>query len=219
MRPPPHSPPFALPFPRTAALRLGEILRAAGDITEKQRADVLERRARSGRRIGEEWVAARWLSTARVRRALRMQRRLVLAALLSAMSGAVQAAEVRAVMGISARVVDSVGIRAIAQAQSLVITPQDVARGYVDVPGASRFEISTRGSSLFEFRNTDDVFRSVRITGLPAAAEFGAEGGSIVQRAVGSGVTTVALNYRFALKPGVTPGTRNWPLTLTVLPL
>ena len=152
------------------------------------------------------------------RRHLHLQR-LLGAAVFAALIGPAHAAEVRAVMSVTANVVESAGIGSSYQAQEFVISPRDVERGYVEVPSASRFELRNRGPSLLEFRGVSNVFRSVRVTGAAGTAEFGAGGGTLLQKPLQHGAGSVALSYRFELAPGVIPGQHRWPLSLTVLPL
>lgn len=207
-------------------LRLGEILVATGQISENQLSEALKRRRITGRRIGEELVAAGDLSDDLLARSLRLQRRLVFAAFFAIISaagrgiGCAEAAEARAFMAVTATVVDSVSIRAVHQAQNLVITAEDVGRGYVEVAAGSRFEIGHNGLCLFEFRPLGDIFRSVRVSGPEGlTAEFGSGGGTMLQKSAGRESATVAVNYRFQLAPGVRAGAYNWPLSLTVLPM
>src|SRR5687767_7767364 len=90
--------------------RIGDLLLAAGAISQTQLEVALARKARTGRRIGEELVASGVLTPARVSHALRLQRRLVMAALFATLGGHTHAAEVRAAMSVTAYVVDTVGI-------------------------------------------------------------------------------------------------------------
>src|SRR4051812_21193 len=80
-------------------------------------------------------------------------------AVLCAGSGEAAGAQSRAYMSVTANVVEAVSVRALHQAQSLVITASDVANGYVEVPAGSRFEITNKGPCLFEFRAVGNVFR------------------------------------------------------------
>ena len=146
-------------------------------------------------------------------------RALVLAAVVAAIVGHAHAGEARAVLSVTAYVVDTAGIGSSYQAQELVITPRDVERGYVDVAAASRFHIRNKGPSVLEFRATGDVFRSVRVTGAAGTAEFGSGGGTLLQKASNEGSGSLALNYRFELAPGIGAGPHKWPLALTVYPL
>lgn len=204
---------------QAACPRIGEILLAAGEISKTQLELALERKTWTGRRIGEELIATGALPADRVSRALRLQRRLIMTALFTALAGQAQAAEVRASMSVTANVVDTVSIGSSYQAQNLVVTARDVERGYVEVPAASRFEIKSKGPSLLEFRGVSDVFHSVRVTGVIGTAEFGSGGGTLLQKPFRDGAGSVALNYRFELSPGVSPGPHKWPLSLTVFPM
>ena len=202
--------------------RLGEILVATGEISQGDLTAALERKRSSGRKIGDELIAAGLLSADRVRKALAIQRRLMIAALLAALfsPGESEAADVRALMTVSATVVDTVSIRTVHQAENLVITAQDIERGYVEVPAASRFDIRNKGPSLFEVRPLNPLFKSVRVTGPEGTAEFGAAGGTMMQRSLGNaGAVSVSLGYRFELASGITPGAYKWPVSLTVMPM
>lgn len=200
--------------------RLGEILVATGEISQTDLATALERKKGSGRKIGDELVASGLLSADRLRKALAIQRRLLIAALLSGLFGQAEAADVRALMTVSATVVDTVSIRTVHQAESIVVTAQDIERGYVDMPAASRFEIRNKGASLFEVRPLNPLFKPVRVTGPEGTAEFGAGGGTMMQRSLGtSGPASVSLGYRFELAAGITPGAYKWPVSLTVMPM
>lgn len=205
--------------PLSATPRLGEIFLAAGDISERQLKDALERKRASGRRIGEELVAAGLVSADRLARALGLQRRLLLAALFGAVFSQANAAETHAHMSVTANVVDTVGVRSLHQARDIVISASDVERGFVEIAGASRLEVRNPRPSLFEFRGVSALFRTVRVSGSAGAAQFGAEGGSLIAQPAGDGVARIALNYRFELNPTVQAGTHKWPLALTILPL
>lgn len=198
--------------------RLGEILVAAGAISESDLTQALERKNQTGRRIGEELVAAGLVSADRLARALGLQRKIFLAALFTAFVGQANAADIRAYMTVTANVVDTVGIRSVYQAQDLVISAQDIERGFVEVPAASRLEIRSPRPSLFEFRSVGDLFKSVHVSGA-GDTDFGGQGGTLLYKSSGNGMSNVALSYRFDLNPGVTPGTHRWPLALTVLPM
>lgn len=199
--------------------RLGEILVASGAISESDLNAALARKATTGRRIGEELVATGIVSADRLSRALRLQRKLIVAALFSAFVGHSHAADVRAFMSVTANVVETVGVRSMYQARDIDISAEDIERGYVEISAASRIEIRNSKPSLIEFRTVGDVFRSVTVKGAAAIAEFGARGGSLLQKPSGSGVSELAFDYRFELTAGVKPGRHKWPLALTVLPL
>lgn len=212
--------------PTSGKLRLGQILVSTGEVSESALTEALERTRGTGRRIGEELVAEGYLSKDRLDRALALQRRLVNAACVAALVSAgatyttqVKAGQARAFMAVTATVVDTVSMRAVYQAQDLVITANDVARGYVEVPAASRFEIANKGPCLFEFRPAGDIFRSFRVMLPEGTAQFGADGGTMLQKSGGTGIARIDIGYRFELASNARPGAYRWPLSLTVLPM
>jgi hypothetical protein len=208
-------------------LRLGKILVATGDIRESELCEALAKRRDTGRRIGEELVATGRLSAERLGNALVLQRRLVSAVLIAALSSVsplfatqAEAGQRRADMAVSATVVDTFNMRVLHQADSVVVSEQDAVRGYIDNPAASRFALTSDGLCVFDFRATGKLFRSLKVTMSDGTAVFGAEGGSMIQKAsAAQGPAEIEIGYRFELAPGTTAGTYPWPVMLTVLPM
>lgn len=170
-------------------------------------------------------VAAAYLSGKLLSRALEV-RRIAICCVLAGISlasppsvGRVAAGESRAYMTVTATVVNTVALRTVHQSQQLVISVQDAQRGYVDVPAGSRLELSYEGPYVLEFRPIGDIFRAVKVSGLSTAAEFAAEGGTMLQRSSGRGSNRITISYRFQLAPGIGAGAYRWPLVLTVLPV
>ena len=106
------------------------------------------------------------------------------------------------------------------QAQQLVVTEADVARGYCDAPAASRLRVSSnsRAGYLISIFNRLPIFKSVRVDMPDASAQISRDGGSIAQRRHGKEMLT-QMTYRFMLADGVGPGTYPWPLALDVRPI
>ena len=106
------------------------------------------------------------------------------------------------------------------QAQQLVITETDVARGYCDAPAASRLRVSSnsRAGYLISIFNRLPIFKSVRVDMPDASAQISRDGGSIAQRRHGKEMLT-QMTYRFVLADGVGAGTYPWPLALDVRPI
>jgi hypothetical protein len=104
------------------------------------------------------------------------------------------------------------------QAQIITVTANDIARGYVDMPGASRFTVVTpKGGNYFvDFHVRSDLFQSVSIEGLGGQVEIGTDGGTVAQSGPGLKGATSTLNYRFQLNGNVQPGDYDWPLLLAV---
>jgi hypothetical protein len=106
------------------------------------------------------------------------------------------------------------------QAQQLVVTETDVARGYCDAPAASRLRVSSnsRNGYLISIFSRLPIFKTVRVDMPDASAQISHDGGAIAQRHHGKEMLT-QMTYRFMLADGVGPGTYPWPLQLDVRPI
>ena len=104
------------------------------------------------------------------------------------------------------------------QAQQLVVTAADVARGYCDAPAASRIRVSSnsRRGYLISVFSRLPIFKSVRVDMPDASAQIDQDGGSIVQHGRHGKALLTEMTYRFMLADGVVPGTYPWPLQLEV---
>jgi hypothetical protein len=121
-------------------------------------------------------------------------------------------------LGVGAYVQPSVRAQLLFQAGEITITERDVRNGYVEVPAASHFTVTTnsRLGYWIDFHPRSDLFQSVRIDGFGGYAELGADGGTIAVSSAQVNGARQQLNYRFALRPGVDPGIYHWPLALAV---
>jgi hypothetical protein len=155
------------------------------------------------------------------------QDRLVSAALVAAISLATgcptqaeAAGSITQTITVTARVAPWVKLNLEHQQMQLTVTPDDVARGYAEVPAASRFAVTTnnRTGYALTFQPYAGIFRSVAIHGLGLSVEFGAGGGTVTQSGAENGVvrTLFELGYRFYLAEGVQPGRYFWPLGVSV---
>jgi hypothetical protein len=104
------------------------------------------------------------------------------------------------------------------QAQQLVVTAADVARGYCDAPAASRIRVSSnsRLGYLISVFTRVPIFKSVRVEMPDASAQIGGDGGSIAQHGRHGKELVTEMTYRFMLADGVVAGTYPWPLQLDV---
>jgi hypothetical protein len=212
--------------PVSGKFALGNILIASGHITRTQLESALLGKVSSGRRLGEELIAAGHASKKQVEHGLLLQKRLVTYALsvtlglapLVTMVPSAAAAQKSAAMAVSVTVIANAKMQTSYQASQLKITEADVARGYVEVPAASRFSVRTnsRTGYLMEFHPVADLFESVHVGGLGNTVQFGANGGSIVQRGPLASNATHELSFRFTLRPEARPGLYPWPLQLSV---
>jgi hypothetical protein len=212
--------------PGSGRFALGNILVASGHITRAQLEGALLRQATSGRQIGEELIKAGHASRGQVERGLVLQKRLITYALTVALGLApiaaivppAEAAQNHAALQVSVTVIANAKMQTSYQATQLTITEADVARGYVEVPAASRFSVRTnsRTGYLMEFHPVAGLFESVQVGGLGSPVQLGADGGSIVQRGPLASNMTHELSFRFALRPEAQPGLYPWPLQLSV---
>lgn len=213
--------------PTTGRLRLGEILVATGHISRSQLDAALERQRRSGRKLGEELLSGGDVDADQLAAGLRLQDRLVAAALAAALllaTGvpiqAVAAGSTTQSIAVIARVAPWVKLYHEHQQMQLTVTPADVERGYVEVSAASRFTVATNNPAgyILEFQPRSAIFRSVAINGPGVNAEISPGGGSVIQAGGGGGVarTQVELSYRFYLAEGVQAGSYLWPLLVSV---
>ncbi|NDP42497.1 MAG: hypothetical protein GZ089_07245, partial [Aromatoleum sp.] len=161
-----------------------------------------------------------------VRRALWLQRWIALSAFATVVAVAATdscdaEAAARAELGVSAFVLPVAVLQVEHQAPELLLTAVDIARGYVDVPAASRLAIrtSSRVGYMLDFHARLPLFTSVQVTSASGRSELGPDGGTLVARgAVGHGVAT-SLSYRFQLDGNIRAGSYPWPLAVSVRPL
>lgn len=104
------------------------------------------------------------------------------------------------------------------QPAMLVVTEADVQRGYVQVTGASLFEIwnNNPAGCILTFESGDFPFREVAVTVMGREIIIYPTGGMIVMPVKGR--QQIALDYRFVLTSEAQPGTYAWPLFVSVIP-
>lgn len=204
-------------------LRIGRLLLDAGEIDPATLEQALERSRRTGSRLGETLVEAGAISGSKLLRALERQRRLAAVALAGlALLAALPApahAESQARMDIVATVLERAFVERQQLPQSVVISSQDVARGYVELDQPVEVGIRTnyRAGVLLGLS-----LNSRQIEGVDVQAAQGAElraGGVYVpQQGAGLRAHTVWLKLRLKLSPGALPGIIAHPLTLNLSP-
>jgi hypothetical protein len=124
---------------------------------------------------------------------------------------------------VTATVLPQASLAVLYQDRVLNVTPEDISRGYVDAPGASRVEVrenSPRGYLLvFEVAGVpESPVERVSVRGLGTEIEIG-PGGGFVPRPHARGPVSAELSYRFSLSRDARPGTYPWPLSVSVRPL
>lgn len=221
-------------LPAPARLRIGEILVATNHITREQLENVLDRQRLSRKKIGELLIEAGYAEPHQIEHGLKLQRRLITAALAAALSLSTltmpeeahtsgTAATGRSSVVVSATVKAHTTLKVLYQRPELVITNADISRGYVEVQTASRIEVKNNDPAgyLLVFDGVNGnlrPFNEIHVKGLGNDVQISAGGGWIPQ-SYARGAVTMELSYRFILSENAQPGTYAWPLTVSSRPL
>jgi hypothetical protein len=200
---------------RGGPLQLGELLVTTGRVSRDQLDAALVQQAGSGRRLGEVLVDLGDVDAGTVTWALRLQRafsRAALAALLAmaalgpgSADGAQPGRSTSAQLQVSVTVLARTLSAPIDQQAALLITADDIARGYVDAPHATRLEIRTNATDGYL------LFRGIHVSGAGEVVSIGSGNGWVHMPFTGSRVT-LDLSYRFLLRTGISPGEYPWPV-------
>lgn len=220
--------------PFSVKLRLGEIMVAGGHVTRAQLEDVLVRQKLSKKKIGDLLIEAGYAQPSQVQKGLTLQRKLVIASLmavlsLATLSGPREARADGVSGGVNPKVVITATVREhtstqlLNQAQELVITNVDIRRGYVEISAASRINVKTNNHAgcILAFQvmgGARPLIDSVSVNIGGREVQLSSDGGWVPQPFVRGGATQ-DISYRFVLSKEAQPGTYNWPLTISVLPL
>jgi len=204
------------------------LLISAGYITYEQLHDALARQKVSGKKLGEVLVEAGHAQHRHIEHGLRIQEKLVAAALVAALSlapleEAISAQSSTRVMSaqieITAKVLARASIHVLRQPAEIVVTEADIRRGYLDINAGSLFEIknNSRAGVCMTFEARGMPFREVLVGGLGREIAMGPGGGIITHQGVGTMI--LSLNYRFVLDKSSQAGTYAWPFSVTVSPV
>jgi hypothetical protein len=105
--------------------------------------------------------------------------------------------------------------------QSLTLSEQDVARGYVDVPSPMEVTVSSNVPQgyVLAVQNRSAQVRAAVLHGLAAPLIIGDSGGSVMRRAPRHGLwsETLSLRIRFELSPQARAGVHAWPLFISMM--
>lgn len=148
---------------------------------------------------------------------------IALAAALVSVPVMAAAGDQDAQVAVSATILKHARMKVLTQPSAVVVTPADIARGYVDVPGASQILVlsNTQQGFMLDFANSGDGIRQILVRGLGADLQIGPEGGGVALRGSGRGMTRTSfdLSFRFVLSEAAQQGTQPWPVRLSVTPL
>ena len=144
----------------------------------------------------------------------------ILVLLTASGSGTVLAGSTSATLSVSVTVLARTVLSVESQPSSLIVTEADVARGYVEAPGASVVQVRTNSPAgwLLEFQPLQGPYRALEVTGLGSTAQVSAAGGWLAQPYAGKTLVTASLGYRFFLSGDARPGLYPWPVSLSAMP-
>lgn len=220
--------------PHVGKLLLGELLIAARQITRTQLDEALKKQRHSNKKIGEILLEEGHVESQQIDRILKLQQKLVTAALVASLSLAGPVIPRKAYstnapqtpgsakLMVKAHVASRVKLRVVNQLAELVISNTDVARGYVDVPRGSRIEVSNNDPAgcllVFEgFGGPMNFIKGVHVKG--GGREVYIELAGWVVQPFARAPVNLDLSYRFVLAKDARPGTYVWPLTISARPV
>lgn len=142
---------------------------------------------------------------------------------LAMLGGACPASAASQQLTITAAVVKRASLKIVAQPASVVISAEDIARGYVDVPRSTRVAVTnnSRDGYMLEFAGTGEFIRQITVQGLDAEVQMEPAGGLVTRpgATLAAATDTLTLGFRFILSGSARPGTYTWPLRLGVAPI
>jgi hypothetical protein len=149
-----------------------------------------------------------------------MPRRLTVLAVAAASCTVASATQTHASFTVGVRVLPMATLQVNSQPLEVVVSPEDVGRGYVEIPEPTRVQVSSNSPMGYTLLLVPQStwFSGLTVRCADAEVTMGADGGAIVERRH-AGASSLELNFRFALASELPPGRYPWPLHLAVQPL
>ena len=146
-----------------------------------------------------------------------MTRRLFATLILVAASISLQGQEAArsrstsATMNVSAHVLARTIVTIDEEPRQVVVTDQDIRRGYIELPSALRFSVrsNARAGYLLEFSQLAPAFRRMSVRWDSTEVQLGGDGAVIAQPAMPGQIHRVA-DVRLELAQGTQPGVYGW---------
>ncbi len=217
--------------PSFGLLRFGELMVATGLITREQMAASLLRQKLTGKKLGEDLVAEGLVRPHQIAHTLQFQQKLVSAALATALTLGSFTASATGRTGssrlaaptVAAATAKQATLKVLAQPDQVTITAEDINRGYVDIPSRLLAEIKNSSLSgyMLVFENDGDFVHHIYIKGLGTDIRLDGKGGVITQPFAAPVETesTLTIGFRFMLADHARPGSYDWPVQVSVMPL
>ena len=211
-------------------LRLGELLVRTRAITREKLEEALKRQKLSHKKIGEVLVESGYIKPGQLDHGLRLQQKLITAALFGLLSFAclsparafdlpTSRSGAKMQINIAAVVKARTNMNIIRRVHEIVVSNADIDRGYVDVPVASLREAESNSpkGDIPSFEGLDWPFRKAQVGELAQEITRISGGADTIQQPSRQGRTARELNYRFILAKNAQPGTYG-PLTISAPP-
>ena len=124
-------------------------------------------------------------------------------------------------LGVSATVVPVARIELASREPDLLLTKEDLDRGYLDTPQSVHLTVYSNSRSGFalDVLPVSPLFSAVSVQGLDSEVLLSAEGGTVTQRWGHPQKVSLELRFSFVIAEGIQPGLYPWPVRLAVRPL
>jgi len=129
--------------------------------------------------------------------------------------------QARTTLGVSANVVAIARLALVSGEPELLVTAEDLNRGYIDFPTPLQLTVysNSRSGYVLDVLPASAVFSSVSVQGLGADVVLPADGGTVTHRWGHPQEIALSLKFSFMLASGVRPGRYPWPVRLAARPL
>lgn len=214
--------------PLSCPLRLGEVLIAAGVITRAQLESAIELQKQTGKKLGEVLVEHGFAGHEHVPFFLNLQKKLVTAALIAALSFAPIAvseaagdktSSSSATMTVRAYVKPYVQFDVRNMQKSITVRDSDIERGYIEVNSQTVLNVKSNGRYMVVFELAEP-FSEVEIAGLRSGALIVQGAISLVEvQKTAPGTDSMQISFRFKLAKQIPAGTYSWPLVISATPM
>jgi hypothetical protein len=146
---------------------------------------------------------------------------LIATAFSCAAAASAGAGEARASFTVGATVLARARYTVTAAPADILISDEDIRRGYIEVAEPMRIRISNNSPAgyMLLILPQSGLAASVTVRFPGGEVTLGSDGGEIAEPGEVGPAMTLELTYRFGLDPQITPGRYPWPVQLTVQPL
>jgi hypothetical protein len=129
----------------------------------------------------------------------------------------IRSKETGASLRVSVSVLRRQNLEILSQVPTITIGENDIDRGYIDVPAATRLSLYNNDPAgcLLHFRGLAPPFEKTLISGLGGEIQIG-NADAVVFQEYSKGTVIRVLDYRFYLSEDASPGEYSWPLTITI---